>query len=223
MAARPSRGMKAPCNDRRGRPDFVDALAVPRRSVEHEERPWRRAGGHQLCGGVLQADASRRADPLVRAGDETRGAVVRLELVDHEDEPQQRPVGRITLHVDVDVQHAGPCMQCPRAERAELEVRADDTSCGVEQRRIETYSGSDKGPQLTKSGTRVDVDPSRTSTPPLRRIPRRRRRPLRRNAPPRMGRGARQSPTAPVKGRPMEGVHPQSLARWAIRRPWRPE
>jgi hypothetical protein len=79
----------------------------------------------------------RRLRLTVRPRYDTGRAVIGPEVVDHENEAEQRPVGRLTLHVDVQLlvwrarAHRAP------DERAELEGAAYHAAASIQQRRKE--------------------------------------------------------------------------------------
>jgi hypothetical protein len=73
------------------------------------------------------------ASPPVRTRDETGRSVIGSELVDHQDEADERPVGGVAPHVRVQFLRGRAWPQRPRQKRTELEWTADHGVARPEQ------------------------------------------------------------------------------------------
>src|SRR5262245_57577894 len=70
----------------------------------------------------------------MRSRYEARGAIVGTELIDHEDETDERPVGGTAGDVHVQLLSRGARAKRPRLQRAELEGSTNDVAARREKR-----------------------------------------------------------------------------------------
>jgi hypothetical protein len=80
-------------------------MAMPGGPVEDDQGARRAAREHLVIvfGTRIWDGVLRVARPPMRARDEACGAVVGSKLVDHQDEAEERPVGRFAPNVDVEL------------------------------------------------------------------------------------------------------------------------
>lgn len=94
----------------------------------------------------------------MRTGQEASSAVFGSEHVDHQDETDQRPVGRAMLDVDMKRLRWSVRPQCSPGQRAELEWPADDAAACRQQLRqnvdrIELGAAIDEVANASRSAT----------------------------------------------------------------------
>jgi hypothetical protein len=103
--------------------------------MEDDYRPCRTARAYLVASPVFQFVG--RVGPQVRTRHEARGTVVRLKLVNHQDEADQRLAFGVPPDIRVQRLCRGARFQSSRQHRAELEWLAHNPETGCQQRRVD--------------------------------------------------------------------------------------
>lgn len=139
-------------------------MAMPGGSIEDKEGTCGTARREVLdvSNEALGNLAGPHVLPPVRPGHEAGRSVVRAEHVDHQDEPEEGPIRRAAIHINVKAlgRRAGP--ECPRVKGAELEGATNDEGAGLKKGRkdidlVELWASVDEIVHPRRGGADPDV------------------------------------------------------------------
>src|SRR5262249_42734943 len=116
----------------------VGRVSVPDRPVEDENRSgWATRKYLPVVGAGRVLRPVRLAPPQMPTRHETRGPIVRVKFVHHDDETDERPPVGSTLDVHVKRLRWHAWLQRPGKHRAQLERVTDDPTTGRQHRTID--------------------------------------------------------------------------------------